>query len=484
MNQRRRLHVVEGDSGQDSTESGIDRLMAFVKERRGKPLAGDFAQFERDVHARLMEVERDLVREELEKADIDRESVMIEGVLCRRVLRSTQTYQTAAGPVVVERTLYKDRTDPEMGSLAALDARVGIIDGRWTPLAAEQATWIVSQMTPRVAEEALARMGNMTPSKSSLDRLPKELGARWESDREAFEEKLREAIEIPAGTTTVAVSLDGVLAPMSNTDPVGTRSRAAEEGKLTKGPAGYREVGCATLAFCDAKGETISAIRMARMPEAHKATLKKSLLAELMVVLKRRPDLKLAKVADGAKDNWTYLHDALPEGPEIVDFYHAAEHLNGALGAAYGDGSTQARRRLNDLRHVLRHEDGGVDTVLSALAYLRRRHPRSTRIKTELNYFRNNRHRMRYAELAAQGIPIGSGVVEAACKTLVAQRLKCSGMRWGQEGGQAILTVRGWTQSERFDEAWALLAATYGLHVTTLDNVVDIRRANRPTTSG
>src|ERR1019366_10791516 len=97
MNQRRRLHVVEGDSGQDSTESGIDRLMAFVKERRGKPLAGDFAQFERDVHARLMEVERDLVREELEKADIDRESVMIEGVLCRRVLRSTQTYQTPAG---------------------------------------------------------------------------------------------------------------------------------------------------------------------------------------------------------------------------------------------------------------------------------------------------------------------------------------------------------------------------------------------------
>jgi hypothetical protein len=86
---------------------------------------------------------------------------------------------------------------------------------------------------------------------------------------------------------------------------------------------------------------------------------------------------------------------------------------------------------------------------------------------------------MHYAAMAEQGIPIGSGIVEAACKTLVAQRLKCSGMRWAQDGGQAILTVRGWTQSDRFDEAWTLLAATYQMEVTTLDNAVDIRRETR-----
>ena len=61
---------------------------------------------------------------------------------------------------------------------------------------------------------------------------------------------------------------------------------------------------------------------------------------------------------------------------------------------------------------------------------------------------------MNYAALVKRGLPIGSGVVEAACKTLVAQRLKLSGMRWGR-GAQAILTTRGWDQSERFDEAWA-----------------------------
>jgi hypothetical protein len=69
---------------------------------------------------------------------------------------------------------------------------------------------------------------------------------------------------------------------------------------------------------------------------------------------------------------------------------------------------------------------------------------------------------------------IGSGVVEAACKTLVAQRLKLSGMRRGERGAQAILTMRGWDQSERFDQGWALVAATYHTEVHVLANVIDI----------
>ena len=91
---------------------------------------------------------------------------------------------------------------------------------------------------------------------------------------------------------------------------------------------------------------------------------------------------------------------------------------------------------------------------------------------------------MSAAGLVGQGIPIRSGVVEAACKTLVTQRLKCSGMRWGLEGGQAILTVRGWTQSDRFDAAWAMLAATCKLQVTAFDNVIDIQRSASRKTSG
>lgn len=69
---------------------------------------------------------------------------------------------------------------------------------------------------------------------------------------------------------------------------------------------------------------------------------------------------------------------------------------------------------------------------------------------------------------------IGSGVVEAACKTLVAQRLNLSGMRWGTHGAQAILTMRGWDQSGRSDEAGALVAATYEREVHVLANIVDL----------
>jgi hypothetical protein len=224
----------------------------------------------------------------------------------------------------------------------------------------------------------------------------------------------------------------------------------------------------------------ISAVRMARMPEPHKATLKRTLLADMTAVLAERPDLATVKLADGADDNWSYLSSILPQGIEILDFYHAAEHLNAAVGSVYGDGSVEARKRFEALRFTLREEVDGAEKVIRALDYLRKKHPKNKQVEKELAYFRNNRHRMRYQQFAAQGLPIGSGVVEAACKTLVTQRMKQSGMRWGEEGGQAILTLRGWTQSgDRFDRAWALLAATYQAEVVTLHNVVPFPRGGR-----
>jgi hypothetical protein len=357
-----------------------------------------------------------------------------------------------------------------------MELGAGIVGGLWTPMAAKQAAWVVSQLTPQTAEELFERMGNMAPSKSSLDRLPKILAERWDDDRGGYEKALREAMTIPDAAVSVMVSLDGVLAPMKDGGSVEKRTRTAARGQIAKGPAGYREVGCATLAFCDAKGDCLAAVRMARMPEPHKVTVKRSILAELHAALEKRPDLHLVKASDGAVDNWAFLHDELPDGEEVVDFFHAAEHLNAAIATAYGDGAVEARRRFADLRHVLLEDPDGAAKVIRALAYLRDRHPRSERIATELRYFRKRRHRMRYAEMRDRGLPIGTGVTEAACKTLVTQRMKQSGMRWGQDGGQAILNLRGWAQSDRFDQAWAMLAATYHASVTLLNNVVPLRR--------
>jgi len=390
------------------------------------------------------------------------------------VLKSKQTYMTAAGEVEVERWLYKDRAEPEAYALAALDLRLGIVEGFWTRRAAEQVSWVVTQMTPQKAEELFARVGNMEPSKSSLDRLPKAMGERWESEREKYEQVLRDAIVIPDDAHSIAVSIDGVFAPIDGgASPTAVRNRAASEGRLSKGPAGYREVGCATLTFCDEKGDLISAIRLGRGPEVKKVALKETLSKDLAHVLAARPDLRLAKIADSGSDNWQYLA-TLPDGPEILDFYHATEHLSAAIAAVHGDGTFATRHKFEFLRERLLMEDKGADAVIAAVAYLHRKHPRIQRVETELAYLRKNKHRMRYAEWKRQGFMIGSGLVEAACKTLVAKRLKLSGMRWSPHGAQAILTMRGWDQSDRFDEAWALVAATYECDVHVLANVVDI----------
>ena len=451
--------------------SALQELQSFIAARRCSPKpVSDFGRFEHELQERVLAVAREEMAAELAKHDIDQPVVKIDGVVHRRVVRSEQEYWGLAGRFRVKRSLYSTRE----GEPAAcpMELRAGIVDGRWTPWAAEVAAWVVTHMTPQDAEDLFARMGGLSPSKSSLDRLPKALGERWEAGREDWEESLRSRETVPKEAVAVAVSLDGVLLPMKDGERARKRDDAREAGKRTKGPAGYCEAGCATLSLYDKRGERLSTIQFGRMPEHKKATLKEMLTAELTHVMAQRPDLKLVKLADGARDNWDYLSDHLPLGVELVDFYHAAEHLQSAIDEAYGETNPKGRAHAEKLRHVLRDDPNGVDKVIRALRYQRAQHPRSKKIQTELTYFMNNRDRMKYAAATAAHLPIGSGVVEAACKTLVTQRMKRSGMRWLPEGGQAILTLRSLVQSDRFDRGWAILVTTYKARVTVPDNVL------------
>ncbi len=431
----------------------------------------DFERFEREVHALFVTVEREVLGDGLSRLDVDVPAVVIEGRVHHRVLRGTESYTTAVGPVTVERTLY--RVGKER-AVVPLELRAGIIAGHWTPLAARQGAFLVAHLTPQDSENTLRELGNMTPSKSSLDRLVKVLSGDWEDRREAFEAHLREAIEVPSEAVTIAVSLDGVMTPMKDGERADKREQAREQGKQTKGPAGYQEAGCATFSFFDVEGERLATTRYARMPESKKATLKNTLSADVKAVLAQRPELRLVKLADGAKDNWTYLSEELPDGDERIDFFHAAENLQAVFDNAYGQRSAKAHSQFEKYRHILRHDDDGVEAVIRALKYLHSKHPRCKRLKQTLGYFRRNRKRMGYAQAKAQNLPIGSGVVEAACKTLVTQRMKCSGMRWRHAGGQAILTLRSQIQSNRFEQAWELLSDTYRVSVSMPKNVVPL----------
>ena len=302
------------------------RVSALLKKYES-PNDCRFEEFERELHSVFAQTECAVTEEALARHDVDLPYVFIDGEGYRRACRCAQTYLTAAGPVSVTRTLYRARRGER--AVAALERKVGIVEGYWTPLAARQGAMLVSHLTPRDAEEVLATLGHMQPSKSSLDRLPKALSARWEAQREDFETTVREAtVEVPDAARAVVVSLDGVMAPMRG---------------------GYREAGCATVSLVDGDGERLHSVRMGRMPQSKKATLKTMVAAEVEAVLDKRPDLTVVKLADGAKDNWTFLTRALPEGVELIDFYHAAEHLKDAFDTAHGADSPKAAAQFRSI---------------------------------------------------------------------------------------------------------------------------------------
>lgn len=450
--------------------------------RRARGPVEDLESFERELRAMFAAAEAEAVADELARFDVDLPVVKVDGVPHRKVLRCEQTYMTAAGEVKVTRTLYSTRQDGERAA-CPMELRAGVVEGMWTPLAAKQGAWAVAHLTPGEGEDLFARIGTMQPSKSSLDRLPKALGERWEKDRIEYEDALLADEKVPDKAVSLAISLDGVHLPMKDEprceDAKGSKAKKDDE-EGDKG-TGYHEAGCASLAYYDADGERISTIRFGRMPERKKVTLKAMLASTTAHILAQKPSLRLLKIADGAKDNWTYLSDIdLPDGEQVLDFFHAAEHLSDALTAAYGEGDKR-NAQYKKLRHILRHDRKGVGKIIRALVHLRDAHPRQKKIATELKYFRNHRHRMRYAWLKAKHLPIGSGVMEASCKTLVTQRMKRSGMVWGHDGtgGQAILTLRGLAQSDRFDRAWRMLAKTYVHQVTVPDNVVELSQWRR-----
>ena len=431
-------------------------LMARVEA--GELSFGEYEQASRESLSRLG---RSMDAVALQREDVDAPVVWVDGVRCLRVGRWEAPYLGCWGEVRVERSLY--RPAGEDRTLCPLELRAGIVEGYWTPAAASLAMWSVAHLTPAEAAELFKRSGGMSPSRSTLDRLPKALGEGWEAQRTRFEESLRVGEEVPATAAAVLISLDGIMVPMKDGERQQKRRTARSRGKETRGPAGYREASSGTLSFVDAEGERVGDTRyVGRMPEKGKKTLKETLEDELLAVLDQRPDLQVVAVADGARDNWTWLKTALPKRSVLVlDFFHAAEHLNRALDSAHDRDTPKAQAEFARLHLLLRDHDDGVKKVINAIDYQHRKHPKRRHLKTELRYFRRNRERMRYAAVQANKLPIGSGVVEAANKTLVTVRMKRAGSRWTIDGGQAVLTFRALAKSKRFDRAWTLVSGTY-----------------------
>jgi hypothetical protein len=447
----------------------IQRLGQFMQDRRQQWAlsAPDFERFERELHDHLQAIECEFLAEELAHYDVRATEIEVGGVPYRPTLMSAETYLSAAGPVKVARHLYRPAGRGSR-SICPLELRAGIIAGQFTPRAARQAAFVVAHLTPGESEALFDELAGMRPSRSSLDRLPKELSQHWERQRADWEAALRLQEMLPAQAAVLAISVDGVMAPMKGP---GRNAKRDLPGKHASGPAGNKEVGCGTVVLYDAEGERLQTVRYGRMPESKKVTLQHQLAAEVAQIVAQRPDVIRVHLADGAKDNWRLMADleqdlgqsARPTWIEIVDFYHACDHLKNACDAAWGDSTPRGKAEFERLRSLLKEADDGVERVIRVVKYQRSRTSgqKRTRLDAELTYFRNQRRRMHYADYVRQKLPIASGVMEASCKTLVTQRLKCSGMAWTPSGGQAILTLRSLIQSDRWHPAWDLLRADF-----------------------
>jgi hypothetical protein len=146
-------------------------------------------------------------------------------------------------------------------------------------------------------------------------------------------------------------------------------------------------------------------------------------------------------LGDGGRWIWKQAKNNFPRATQILDFYHAAEHLSEVAHAWYGAGTKKADDWLKE--RSLDFLEGRWDTVMRSVRAWKALDPEDIKTKNDnLGYFRRNRARMRYDHYRKNGMHIGSGIAESSCKCLVQARLKGSGMRWTEAGAESILQLR------------------------------------------
>ena len=163
--------------------------------------------------------------------------------------------------------------------------------------------------------------------------------------------------------------------------------------------------------------------------------------------------IKVIVLGDGAKWIWGIAEEHFPGATQIVDLYHAREHLANVAKLVYGVQSPRCLQWLSARQEEL--DKGDVETLVAAIRRLRPQDDTLREaVKKECEYFQTNAARMRYGEFRRQGLFVGSGVVEAGCKIIFGQRLKLSGMHWTVRGANAIIALRCCQLSGRWEEFW------------------------------
>jgi hypothetical protein len=311
-----------------------------------------------------------------------------------------------------------------------------------------------SQSTFKEGREDLKIYAGLEVSAKDIERVAEGIGQQMETwscqEREAFlrqNETVRPDKTIPI----LYISYDGTGVPMTPEELRGRRGKQADGSAKTR----EAKLGCVfTQTTTDAKGfpvrdpgstSFVGAIESAEdfgwriYGEAVRRGLPK---AQRVVIL-----------ADSAEwiKHLAQMH--FPEATFIIDLYHARQHISELCKILFARNEKKIGHQR--IRWWTDLDDGKVEKIIrQAQLHLPQDTEAKKKAEIEIHYLEKNAEYMRYAEFRAQGLFVGSGVVEAGCKTLIGQRLKQSGMEWSVRGANAIISLRCILMSGRFEHYW------------------------------
>lgn len=191
----------------------IDPLVELAQTIRKVKLeainGANYSDLEDEVSRLFSKAQREVLGSLIEIYDVDLSSFEYQGLTYKKATRNSQRYMTAAGEVMIKRSLYRNERNGQ--TYCPMELRSGMIEGFWTPKAAKQAIHMVSLVTPAEAHRLFEELGGMSPSRSSLTRLPAKLNSIIEQRPQELLNDLNEQLIVPETASTVSVSLDGVM---------------------------------------------------------------------------------------------------------------------------------------------------------------------------------------------------------------------------------------------------------------------------------
>jgi hypothetical protein len=375
----------------------------------------------------------------------------------RHIERRPKTFTTTLGDIILARSYYYC---PACGNgWCPRDWALGFSDSSLSPGVTRMIALVASAGSFLEGSRLLAELAGIFVGAKQVERTAKKLGVTIAADEVAVVE------EKPNPSDIMYAGVDGTGIPMRPNEV------ADRPGKQADGSSKTREVKQCVVWTADDRDDEDNPVRdpgsvsysAAIESCAWDNTCKNTPPFALRVEreLKRRGFFLARRqvfIGDGAPWIWNLASMIVPEAIQIVDLYHAKEHLSQLASSIFGVDTDLARKWAADRHHEL--ESGNLDALLQAI-HCQNTHDGDigSMASREFEYFSNNRQRMRYDYFRSLGLCVGSGVVESGCKVVITQRLKRSGMFWSLKGANAIIALRCSLFSNTFDDFWARFRA-------------------------